>query len=189
MENACAFTGHRPNRLGYDQGSEQSRQLLEVLAQQIELQTKAGVTDFYTGMALGVDQWAALAILNLREIGYPNIRLIAVRPCPTQASKWTAAQRELYYDVILPAADDIVMISTRHTKECMFQHNRYLVDHTQNLIAVYDGDRGGGTAYTVKYAKRLGRNITIIQPTTLEVTVNGRPAPSAAHIIVSTDIQ
>ncbi len=182
MEHACAFTGHRPDRLGYDEKSQASRKLIEVLAYQIEQQIQAGVRDFYTGMALGADQWAALAVLNLREVAYPDIRLIAVRPCPTQASRWTPEQRHLYYDVILPSADEVVLISSRYTRECMFERNRYLVDCARNLIAVYDGEQYGGAAYTVKYADQLGRRITTIHPTTLSVMVDGQPGPSRPEV-------
>ena len=38
------------------------------------------------------------------------------------------------------------------------------------LLAVYNGERRGGTAATVRYARKLGRGIIILNPITLEVT-------------------
>lgn len=37
------------------------------------------------------------------------------------------------------------------------------------LLAVYNGERRGGTAATVRYAKRLQRKILILDPVSLEV--------------------
>ena len=51
----------------------------------------------------------------------------------------------------------------------MFERNRYLVDHANYLLAVYDGSGKGGTAYTVKYGQKNKRKLTIIHPDTLEV--------------------
>ena len=41
--------------------------------------------------------------------------------------------------------------------------NRYLVDHANFLIAVYDG-KPGGTQYTVEYARKKGLEIVQIEP-------------------------
>lgn len=35
--------------------------------------------------------------------------------------------------------------------------NHYMVDHSQRVIAVYDGRSGGGTAATIRYARPDGR--------------------------------
>ena len=58
----CAFTGHRPNKLPwrYDETASGCIALRSVLAEQIGLLAEAGVTQFLSGMAEGVDTWAAL---------------------------------------------------------------------------------------------------------------------------------
>ena len=45
----------------------------------------------------------------------------------------------------------------------MQRRNRYLIDHADCLIAVYDG-QPGGTRYTVEYAQKKGLYIMIIDP-------------------------
>jgi len=52
----------------------------------------------------------------------------------------------------------------------MLERDRYLVDHTSVLLAVYDGTRRSGIGATVKYARKLGRKIIIIDPLTLAIT-------------------
>lgn len=67
---ACAFTGHRPTRFTfkYDEAHPDCIELKDMLAKQIDFLYRHGVTDFYTGCALGVDMWAGEAVLTLMEL-------------------------------------------------------------------------------------------------------------------------
>lgn len=53
---------------------------------------------------------------------------------------------------------------------CMLDRNRRLVDAADLLLAVYNGERRGGTAATVRYARKLGRRVIIIDPILLPAT-------------------
>ena len=46
----------------------------------------------------------------------------------------------------------------------MMKRNRYLVDHSSILLAVYNGTRRSGTGATVRYAQQLNREIIMIDP-------------------------
>ena len=59
-----------------------------------------GVTHFITGMALGVDMYAAEIVLDLKS-KYHHITLESAIPCETQAIKWSVASRERYYNCLL----------------------------------------------------------------------------------------
>jgi uncharacterized phage-like protein YoqJ len=169
MKMACAFTGHRPVRFsfGYDEEDEKCIRLKLVLARKISALIEGGVSLFYTGMALGTDQWCTGIVLDMKR-QYPHVRLIAVLPCETQADKWSVEQRERYFNT-LQECDEVIMLNTHYTPECMLERNRYLVDHADYLLAVYDGGGKGGTAYTVRYAHEKKREIIVIRPDTLEV--------------------
>lgn len=173
IKSACAFTGHRPQRFnfGFDENDERCIKLKSFLAEQIMGLADKGVTTFYSGMALGVDTWAALAVLDIKK-KHPNICLIAVLPNEEQANNWTAKQREAYFGT-LEKCDDVVTLGERFSRQSIFLRNRYLVDHAEHLIAVYDGGTDGGTAYTVKYAKKNNRYVIIIDPNTFMVSVTG----------------
>ena len=166
---ACAFTGHRPVKFsfGYNEGDEKCNGLKLVMTQQIRLLIKSGVSLFYTGMALGVDQWGAEIILDMKR-QFPHIQLVAVLPCEEQANKWSSEHRERYFNT-LPECDDVITLNSRFTPECMLERNRYMVDHAEYLLAVYDGGGRGGTAYTVRYARERKREIIAIHPDSLEV--------------------
>ena len=166
---ACAFTGHRPVRysFGYDEEHEKCKQLKVVLNEQIATLVAGGIRTFYSGMALGADTWLAEAVLDMRK-AHPSVRLIAVLPCETQANRWSAEQRERYFD-ILPNCDEVITLATHFTSSCMQERNRYMVDCTGYLLAVYDNGTHGGTAYTVRYAQKRSRKIISIHPDTLAI--------------------
>ena len=170
INRCCAFTGHRPAKLPwkYDEKDRRCIELKNVLAKQITKLVSSGVTDFFTGMALGTDTWAAIAVLDLRERD-PAIRLHCVLPCEGQEVKWTTPARERY-QYILGEADSVEYVSRVYHKNCMLERNQRLVDSAAFLLAVYNGERRGGTAATVRYAQRVGREITVIDPITLRVT-------------------
>ena len=110
----------------------------------------------FCGMAEGCDLYCAEAVLALRE-RHSEVTLEAAIPCPTQADGWSEAQRERYRR-ILEQCDYETMVQERYTRECMQRRNRYMVDHSDLLIAVHDG-LPGGTRYTIEYALRRGVNI------------------------------
>lgn len=166
---ACAFTGHRPERFsfGYDNEDEKCIRLKLIMANEIAKLIEKGVFLFYTGMAQGVDQYGAEIILDMKR-QYPHIQLIAVLPCETQANKWPPAQRERYFN-ILAVCNDVITLRAHYTPKCMLERNRYMVDQAEYLLAVYDGGNEGGTAYTVHYARKKQRKISVIHPDSLEV--------------------
>ena len=61
------------------------------------------------------------------------------------------------------------VLQSRYSPDYMDKRNRYMVDHTDFIIAVWDG-RPSGTGKTVTYARgRNGKLINVIDPVTLAV--------------------
>lgn len=133
--------------------------------EQIVKLEKKGVTDFFSGMAEGVDTWAAMAVLERRKEN-PNLRLHCILPCPGQEEKWSPSSQERYR-WILAQADSLTYVSTNFCKDCYLKRNRYLVDAADILLAVYDGSKRSGTGATVRYAQKRGKKIIKIDPITL----------------------
>ena len=160
----CAFTGHRPHKLPWKNNEADSRclALKAVLTHQIAALAGEGVTDFFSGMAEGTDCYCAQIVLELREKN-PALRLHCVLPCRNQADKWSAAAQECHRS-ILRCADSIVYVSQEYHQGCMLERNRRLVESAAVLLAVYNGEWRGGTAATVRYAKKLGRRLIVLDP-------------------------
>ena len=78
LSRACSFTGHRPQKFPwrYNESDPACVALKETLADQITQLYETGYTEFLTGMALGVDLWAAQIVLDLRrkKRGLPGLR-------------------------------------------------------------------------------------------------------------------
>ena len=167
---SCAFTGHRPAKFPwkYDETDSRCVALKSVLAEQIKLLADAGVTQFLSGMAEATDTWSALSVLALREKN-PTIKLHCILPCRDQADRWSASSRDLYRS-ILERADSVVLVSREYHANCMLDCNRFLVEHFSILLAVYNKEKRSGTAATMRYAHRMGREIIMIDPNTLHVT-------------------
>ena len=163
---ACAFTGHRPKKLPwrYDETDSRCVALKEKLTEQIARLAEAGVTDFFSGMAEGTDVYCAQIVLDLRKKN-PALNLHCVLPCEGQADRWSDSARERYH-MIVARADFVDYVSRKYYDGCMLARNRRLVDQAGILLAVYNGERRGGTAATVRYARKAGREIIMIDPFT-----------------------
>ena len=159
---SCAFTGHRPQKFSwrYDETDERCVKLKEALVEQIEKLVADGFMDFLSGMAEGVDTWTAEIVLALRKQN-PALKLHCVLPCREQADKWSDSARERYRN-ILEQADSIVYVNRVYKQNCMLERNHFLVDHADFLLAVYNGEQRGGTAATVRYAQKKGRNVIML---------------------------
>lgn len=167
-KKSCCFTGHRPQRLGYSAYSLQCAALKEKLrALLIALIEKRGYTHFISGMALGVDLYAAQIVLELKQ-RYPQITLECVRPCAAQAERWPAAEQALY-NRILSACDRQLLLQAEYTKDCMQKRNRYMVDHADCVLAVWNGTPSG-TGSTIRYARTRKVPVVVVDPLSLLVS-------------------
>lgn len=176
LQQTCCLTGHRPEGLPFktDETHPDCVKLKERLRQEMErLITEEGVRHFISGMTVGTDLIAAELVLELRK-KYPQITLESAIPYEEQAIKWTAAQREQYYR-IAGQCDESITLQNTYTRDCMKERNRYMVDHSKYVLAVWTGVPRSGIGQTVRYARSLGRQITAIHPKTLEITRENQP--------------
>lgn len=163
-KKVCCCTGHRPKGFPYPYGIDERKhkEYLKQLKQKILLAVdKYGVNHFISGMAIGVDMDFAETVLNLRDNEHYPITLECAIPCPDQTLKWNDKDK-LRYDNILKRADEINVISKRYIPDSMLKRNRYMVDKSNLVIAVFNGFEKGGTWYTINYAKRKGKTIEFI---------------------------
>ena len=151
-----AFTGHRPNKLGgyntpnptYNDVCDAIEKLLE------ELRPKMAIS----GMALGVDQWAAEICIEL------DIPFIAAVPFAGQGSRWPLESHVRYLDLLKAAKGVQEVCDPGYAAWKMQKRNEWMVDNCDVLIAVWDGLPSGGTYNCVEYAKQVGKEIRRISP-------------------------
>ncbi|MDO4452737.1 MAG: SLOG family protein [Lachnospiraceae bacterium] len=159
-EIRICVTGHRPNKMyGYDLSDGRYQTLKEKFK---EILIREGCREGITGMALGVDTVFALAVLELKEEGYP-IKLHCAIPCRNQSKSWQKESKKLYEE-ILEKADIVHLVSDEEYKPYLMQkRNTYMVDLSNKVIAVWDGS-SSGTGNCVAYAQKKGKEVIRIIP-------------------------
>ena len=159
---SCCFSGYRPGKLpwGNDENDPRCRALKVRLRDVMEAAYDEGYRHFICGMARGADFYFAEAVLALRQLHSDTV-LEAARPCETQANSWPEADRRRY-QAILDQCDLETLVQHHYDRGCMMRRNRYMVDRSSRIIAVYDGVPKGGTAQTLAYAMRQGLKTEIL---------------------------
>jgi len=171
----CCFTGHRPDKLpwGNDEDDPRCLALKRSLARELERLYRRGTRHFISGMAVGCDLYFAEAALALRET-YPDLTVEGAVPCPTQAQRWPESQRRRWRD-ILDRCNLETVVQQHYDRWCMLRRDRYMVDRSAAVLAVFDGTPGG-TQYTLNYAMDKKRELLLLDP--------ARPEAEAAHFTI-----
>ena len=146
-EKTCCVTGHR------DIPAERADRIRELLCQEILTAIEDGYTHFISGFAAGADLLFAEIVVELKEI-YP-ITLEAAIPYPGRMKT-----PDETFQRLIRCCDTVKIHSDTYSKGCYMRRNRYMVDQSQRVIAVYDGRSTGGTAATVRYAK--GKEVRVV---------------------------
>ena len=175
-----SVTGHRPGKYspvgGYDDNTNKSKQVKQALRELFKELFKDPDHDFlFTGMALGVDQWAAEVAFEL------GIKVIALIPCSNQECVWPAAAQQRYKDILGKCFKQALVDPRPYNKELnqMEVRNQVLIDACDILVAVWSGNRysynnanvttGSGTYNCVSLGLVKDKKIYQICPSDLRV--------------------
>ena len=144
--HTCCFTGHRPEKL---QAPETL--VIEKLDAAIQDAIRRGYRTFISGMAKGVDVWAAELVLRYREAN-PQIKLVCAVPYQGFGLRWDRKWRSRFLNII-QSADAVHYISQCASYGAHQARNIWMVDRSSLVISVYNGSKGG-TRNTLAYAKK-----------------------------------
>lgn len=176
---SCAIIGQRPTRFkfGYKEKNAGCKRLKKRLRDQFSSLYGQGVRKFYTGGCIGVDQWAGEILLQLKEQpGFSDIELAIIEPFPGHDAQWDEWHRSRQR-FLLSHCTEHITAGTTPQRQCFITRNRYMIDHADVLVAVYDNDRTvhSGTGQTVLYAERQERPVVFIHPDTGIISTHGNP--------------
>jgi len=171
---AVCVTGHRnivPANLTGSPWPDQNpvvlahhRQVKGLMAHWIaEQNLRMGETEFISGMALGADQLFAETILELQNIGYP-IHLIAAVPFEGQESRWTPNSQAHWKNLMSRASFVQYVCEPGYAAWKMQKRNEWMVNHSNRVLAVWNGAQKGGTWNCLSYAQKQGRQIMVLNP-------------------------
>ena len=160
-ELTCCFTGHRPEKLpwGADERDPRCLTLKRSMEREIEALYREGYRHFITGLARGSDLYFAEAALAVKE-NYPLLTLEGAAPFRGQADRWAEKDR-LRWQAVLEACDRQTVMQEGYDRGCMHRRDRYMVDHSDLILAVFDGSPGG-TRYTLDYAMRRRLEVRLL---------------------------
>ena len=163
----CCVTGHRPARFPFLREIEDLsyQKYLAELYSNIRICIQEGYHHFMTGMAEGADLDFANYVLDFQKSN-PALILEAALPYPIRKNKTvTTYQRDR--DRILSLCNQQSIISERYYQGCMQKRNRYMVDCSDLVLAIWNGEKKGGTWNTIQYARSKEKVIRYIMLTEL----------------------
>ena len=117
------------------------------LEHEIDAAVTDGFTCFMSGFADGVDQYFAELVLERKQTN-PALELIAVIP---YRKRLDSLNKKTRTRELLEACADVVVIQEKYLPSVYSYRNRYMVEHSDRVIAVYDGRETGGTAKTIRF--------------------------------------
>ena len=154
-----AVTGHRPPKLGgYNLPNPVADAVMQALD---EAFMRLRPERVYTGLALGVDQWAA-------DICFANdIPYIAVIPFDGYGARWPE-ESQATYRLLLSRARSIRCLAREppdgaNVDGLIRTRNRYLIAETDALLAVFNGDAHSGTGQTVRIALQNNKPVHSVE--------------------------
>lgn len=158
-----AATGHRPDKLGGYDSPKVDAALHKLALSYLEA---AAPEKVISGMAQGWDTaWAEAAI----QLGIP---LLAAVPFAGQALRWPTAAQSRYLKILDRAAESIIVSPGTYETWKMQARNRWMVNHCDTLVALWNGDVGG-TGNCVEYAQQNRTPIVNLWKRWVDATIKG----------------
>ena len=167
---ACCFTGHRPENMDLATANENAQEYLllkDAIRREIRAKIDKGIHAFITGCARGADIICGEIVLEMKK-SCPDVKLVCVLPFYGQEDRWSQRWKDRHAN-LLSHASAVVYVCAGYSKAAFLERDRYMVDHSTDMIAVFNGSDTGGTAYTVKLALQKKLACTLIHPATRNI--------------------
>lgn len=154
------ITGHRNQRLNLPEDENDSAWkpikywLISELSKLTNIcRERNEPLELYCGMASGSDIVFALAGEAFRPPYIHNVKLHCVLPCKDYNST------HKYFDYIKSKSDEWVELADKFYKGCDNVRDQYIVDHSDIIFAIWDGNKSGGVWSTIRKAQKAGKKI------------------------------
>ena len=148
---ACCCTGHR------DISADKIEFVKDMLLKEIIHAVDDGFSRFISGMANGTDVIFAEIVTGLKKENRKIILEAAILYRKRMDSP------DMLFQQVIGQCDTITVLSEAYSPKCFGIRNRYIVDNSQRVIAVFNGRTTGGTFMTINYARSRERDLRIIK--------------------------
>jgi uncharacterized phage-like protein YoqJ len=95
------------------------------------------------------------------------LTLEAAIPCRSQPNVWKDSLKKRHNE-ILSQCDKVTLLQENYTSDCMIKRNRYMVDKSDYVAAVWNG-KPSGTGNTIEYALKRNKPVYCIDAITFKM--------------------
>lgn len=153
------LTGYRSYELNAFQDSDPKIAVIKrVLTQRLTSLLEEDTDEFWviTGPQLGVEQWGAATALELKK-KFRQLKLAIMLPFADFGQQWNAANRDRLL-TLRERADFAREVTTKpyESPEQLRLYQRFMLDHTDSMLMVYDPDHPGKPKYDYELAQKYG---------------------------------
>lgn len=149
QEKTCCVTGHR------DIPAEQVGHIKKSLEQEVDRAISDGFTCFISDFADGVDRLFAEIIVE-RIAKTPALKLIAAIP---YRRRLDTLQKSEHTKALIDLCAEIYIAAEEYHPSVYAKRNRYMVERSGRVIAVYDGREKGGTVGTIRLTHTMKKEL------------------------------
>ena len=150
-EKTCCFTGHK------NLTQEQAIEALHLLIKRVNELTIEGYTHFISSFANDIDVLLAQIIGSFR---YKNKDLILEAVIPIE-NKLNSLDKIKY---ALMFYNKVTVIQEQCGPECFQKRNKYMIDNSDVVVALWDEKTSKETYNAVNYARSQGKEIIRMSP-------------------------
>lgn len=156
------ITGHRPQSVDNDFSlTSPIWQWVRAALREFFIESQPNI--IVSGMALGSDTVAAEVAMDL------NIKVRAAVPFKGQESTWPEESKQRYYKLLEKCHDVFEVSEPGYATWKLHARNQFIVDNSNFMVAIWNGDQKGGTWSAVNYAIKRKHAIKQINPKTKTV--------------------
>lgn len=157
-ETYIAILGHRPDKLG---GYRADVSHLEAEVKRVVDKIPGNLVDLCGG-AQGADQ------IGARVFFRKNLPYLLIKPFEGQEKRWPKKAQEKYGNLETHARETIVVSEVNNENygevvRALYKRNQFMIDKADYVVAIWNGDKKGGTAHAMRYAQAQGKTTIIIQ--------------------------
>lgn len=145
----CCVTGHRelePSKI---------EPIKQALRNAIIEAINDGYTHFISGFAEGVDLYFADIVAEMKEEN--DLFLEAAIPYRNRIKT-----KDKEFQRLITQCNAVGIHSEEYSSSCYLVRNRFMVQSSDLVIAVYDGREKGGTLSTMRYAHAMEKEVKVI---------------------------
>lgn len=125
------------------------------LRREIDRAAADGYTCFISGFGEGVEQYFAEIVLEKKKEN-PALELIAVIPYRKRLDSLNEKGRTYK---MLEACSEVVVVQEEYHPSVYSRRSRYMAERSDRVIAVYDGQKKGGTVRMIRFVHLLKKEL------------------------------